>query len=80
MNDSSPLVIGVDYGTASVRSLIVNAHSGEEMATSVFEYPRWKARKYVDDNKNQPTKLAIDELLRIIKLTIVVRLVITCPN
>ncbi|BFP40150.1 ribulokinase [Flavobacteriaceae bacterium GF1] len=60
MNDSSPLVIGVDYGTASVRSLIVDAYSGEEMATSVFEYPRWKARKYVDDNKNQYRQHPLD--------------------
>ncbi|WP_207535063.1 ribulokinase [Desertivirga arenae] len=35
-------VIGVDYGTDSVRSVIVNALTGEEVAASVFYYPRWK--------------------------------------
>ena len=31
--------IGVDYGTLSGRALIVNVKTGEELATSVFEYP-----------------------------------------
>jgi len=35
-------VIGVDYGTDSVRSVLVNALNGRIVANSVFEYPRWK--------------------------------------
>ncbi len=35
-------VIGVDYGTDSVRSVIVNTADGTEVASSVFYYPRWK--------------------------------------
>jgi len=35
-------VIGVDYGTDSVRSIIVDASNGNEIASSVFYYPRWK--------------------------------------
>jgi len=35
-------VIGVDYGTDSVRSVVVNTQTGEEVAASVFYYPRWK--------------------------------------
>lgn len=46
MNDS--LVIGVDFGTDSVRSVLVNAHNGEELATSVFYYTRWKDGLYCD--------------------------------
>lgn len=46
-------VIGVDYGTDSVRSLIVNADTGEELAASVFLYPRWKAGAYCDPVTNQ---------------------------
>ncbi|RRN78108.1 ribulokinase [Pseudoxanthomonas sp. SGD-10] len=46
-------VIGVDYGTDSVRSVLVNALNGEELASSVFYYPRWKEGKYCDPSKNQ---------------------------
>ena len=46
-------VIGLDYGTDSVRSVLVNASNGEEICNVVFEYPRWKAGKYCDPSKNQ---------------------------
>ncbi|HEC44331.1 MAG TPA: ribulokinase, partial [Bacteroides sp.] len=45
--------IGLDYGTDSVRSLIVNTSTGEELATSVFYYPHWKEGKYWDPSKNR---------------------------
>lgn len=46
-------VIGVDYGTDSVRSIIVNAENGHEVASSVFYYPRWKNELYCDASINQ---------------------------
>lgn len=46
-------VIGVDYGTDSVRSLIVNADTGAELAASVYYYPRWKDALYCDPINNQ---------------------------
>jgi L-ribulokinase len=46
-------VIGVDYGTDSVRSLLVNANTGQEIAASVFYYPRWKKSLYCDAAANQ---------------------------
>lgn len=45
--------IGLDYGTDSVRSLIVNTATGEEVASAVFEYPRWKKGMYCDPVKNR---------------------------
>lgn len=46
-------VMGVDYGTDSVRTIIVNAATGEEVAASVFYYPRWKEGKYCQAAINQ---------------------------
>ena len=46
-------VIGVDYGTDSVRSIIVNAANGEEIASSVFYYPRWKDGLFCIAAENQ---------------------------
>src|SRR5690242_3580186 len=46
-------VIGVDYGTDSVRSVLVDAADGNEIAASVFYYPRWKQGLYCNANTNQ---------------------------
>ena len=45
-------VIGIDYGTDSVRSVIVDAQNGEEVASSVYFYPRWRDGLYCDPSKN----------------------------
>lgn len=46
-------VMGVDYGTDSVRSVLVDAANGSEVASSVFYYPRWKEGKYCKAAINQ---------------------------
>jgi len=53
MNTDSVYVIGVDYGSDSVRSILVNAADGFEVAASVFYYPRWKEGLYCNANTNQ---------------------------
>lgn len=50
---SDAFVLGVDFGTDSVRSVIVNARNGEESASSVFHYPRWRDGLYCDSQQSQ---------------------------
>lgn len=46
-------VIGVDYGTDSVRSVLVNATNGATIASSVYIYPRWEKGLYCNPSENQ---------------------------
>jgi L-ribulokinase len=46
-------VIGVDYGTDSVRSLLIDAADGSEIASAVFYYPRWKDGLYCNPAENR---------------------------
>ena len=45
-------VIGVDYGTDSVRAIIVDAANGKELASSVHYYQRWQKAMFCDAPKN----------------------------
>jgi L-ribulokinase len=53
-------VIGVDYGTDSVRSVIVDAANGAEISTSTFFYPRWKAGLYCNAQLQQYRQHPLD--------------------
>ena len=46
-------VLGIDYGTDSVRALVVDASDGKEISTAVYQYKRWKDGKYCDPAQNQ---------------------------
>jgi len=50
---SGKYVIGLDYGTDSVRALVVDAATGETAGTSVFEYPIWKMGLFCDPAENR---------------------------
>lgn len=58
----SKYVIGVDYGTDSVRALVVNAQTGETVGTNVFEYPRWKKGLYCEPAISQFRQHPLDYL------------------
>ena len=53
MSNEASYVIGVDYGSDSIRTIIVNAANGEELASAVFYYPRWKKQLYCNATENQ---------------------------
>ncbi len=46
-------VIGLDFGTDSVRAVLVNAMNGETIASDVHWYQRWKAGKFCQPSINQ---------------------------
>jgi L-ribulokinase len=50
---SKKYVIGIDYGTDSVRSVVVDTSNGEIIGTSVSEYTRWKKGLFCDPAINQ---------------------------
>lgn len=55
-------VIGLDYGTDSVRAVLVHSATGEEMATAVHWYGRWKEKKYCNPSANQFRQHPLDHI------------------
>jgi L-ribulokinase len=53
-------VIGLDYGTDSCRAVVVEAETGNEVASSVKYYRRWKEGKYCIPLKNQYRQHPLD--------------------
>ena len=53
-------VIGLDYGTDSARAVVVNASTGETVATSVKYYPRWMEGKYCQPAANRYRQHPLD--------------------
>jgi L-ribulokinase len=50
--DLHEYVIGLDFGTDSVRCLLVNAIDGTEIADAHGFYPGWKEKKYINPATN----------------------------
>jgi L-ribulokinase len=55
-------VIGIDFGTDSVRSIVVEATSGRVLSTSVKSYPRWAKGLYCDPVENRFRQHPLDYL------------------
>jgi L-ribulokinase len=65
-----PYVIGLDFGTDSVRAVITNALNGKEVSSSVAWYPRWKKGMYCNPLKNQYRQHPqdyLDSMVRVIR-------------
>ena len=45
-------VIGIDYGSDSCRSVVLDVSNGEELGTAIFYYPRWAKGMYCEPEKN----------------------------
>jgi L-ribulokinase len=46
-------VIGVDFGTDSVRSVLVDTYNGTEISSSVSYYPRWRDGLFCEPGNHQ---------------------------
>jgi L-ribulokinase len=60
--DSAPCVIGIDFGTDSVRSIVAEATTGSVLGTSVKHYPRWARGLYCDPTQNRFRQHPLDYL------------------
>ncbi|MCM8568436.1 ribulokinase [Gramella jeungdoensis] len=55
-------VIGLDYGSDSVRAVLVNTESGKEEASAVHWYKRWKEQLYCKASQNQFRQHPLDHV------------------
>lgn len=56
------LCIGLDFGTDSVRAVLVDTSNGQTISTSIAEYPRWKNGQYCNPEKYQFRQHPLDHL------------------
>lgn len=54
--------LGLDYGSDSVRALLVDTADGREVASNVVEYPRWSKGLYCDPSKDRFRQHPLDYL------------------
>lgn len=54
------LVIGMDFGTDSVRGILVNPYSGEILSKAVSYFKRWQQGLYCNPEKNQYRQHPLD--------------------
>lgn len=62
MISKNKFVIGVDFGTDSVRALLVDASNGQEVSNEVFYYTRWKQNLYCNPKINQYRQHPLDHI------------------
>ena len=55
-------VIGLDYGTDSVRAVLIDSSNGKEVASEVHWYARWKDKLYCDASINRFRQHPLDHI------------------
>ena len=66
----SRYTLGLDYGSDSVRALLVDVTTGAELATHMVNYPRWAEGKFCDpanDQYRQHPQDYIDSLIAVVR-------------
>ncbi|MBM3702161.1 MAG: ribulokinase [Actinobacteria bacterium] len=59
---NSKYILGMDFGTDSVRSVIVDILSGEEISSQISYFRRWAEGKYCSPDKNQFRQHPLDHI------------------
>lgn len=70
-------VIGLDYGSDSVRAVLIDAETGHEVLSKVHWYRRWKENKYCNASINQFRQHPLDHIEG---LEVVIKSVVTESN
>lgn len=60
--DDTKYVIGVDFGTDSVRAVVVDVRGGKEVSSCVSYFKRWSEGKYCRPEKNQFRQHPLDHI------------------
>ncbi|TDS14304.1 L-ribulokinase [Maribacter caenipelagi] len=55
-------VIGLDYGSDSVRAVLIDSENGKEVASEVHWYQRWKKGMYCDPSSNRFRQHPLDHI------------------
>lgn len=55
-------VLGIDFGSDSVRAVVVDVRNGETVGSDFSEYERWMKKKYCDPSKNMFRQHPLDYL------------------
>lgn len=55
-------VIGLDYGTDSVRAMLIDTENGQEIASNVCQYKRWATKEYCNTSLNQFRQHPLDHI------------------
>lgn len=66
--DKAWQTIGVDFGSDSVRAILVDCASGEVLASSVSAYSRWKQGKYSDASASRFRQHPLDYLESLVEV------------
>jgi len=62
MTDTDSLVLGIDFGTDSVRSVVVRTGDGAVLSSGVKNYPRWQKGLFCDPIENRFRQHPLDHL------------------
>jgi len=64
------MLLGVYYGTDSVRTIIADAHNGKEVAASTFEFPRWKQQLFCNAETNEFCSILWKGAIKLVNISV----------